>query len=358
MATQGDILIVGGYGVVGRRIAELLVPLFPERVVIAGRDVARAQELCNSLGHGARARYLDVNDHGQIRDAVPGVGTIMACVAQAEPRLLHTAVAGGLAYTDVAPRLAFWKGTDELHALAQETGARVLLGAGLSPGISNVMARKLADVAGDVDSVETSILLSLGDEYGADSLEHMLQSLRQPFNLFRHGRYESALPFGDGEQISFSGVGSRKAYVFPWSDVVYYPKTLGARTAIGRLALEPPWVNRLLRRLVQAGAPRWLEQHGLLGGQGHVIDRLKRAYAGSDTFALRVSISSGGKTLAMTLAGRKQADVTAAGAAELCRMLAARELPAPGVWLPEQVVAADSFFAALARMGWTVELQS
>jgi len=358
MATGDDILIVGGYGVVGRRIAALLAPQFPDRLVIAGRDRAHAEGICRSLGHGARPRCLDVADADQIDEALKGVGTIIACVAQAEPRLLRAAIASGMAYTDIAPRLAFWEAGQELHSQALQTGARVLLGAGLSPGISNMMARRLADLAGDAESIETSILLSLGDEYGADSLQHVLESLKQPFKLFRQGRYESAMPLGEGERIAFPGLGPRMAYVFPWSDVVYYPKTLGARTAIGRLALEPPWVNKLLRRLARIGAPRWLEEHGMFGGQRRAIDRLKRAYAGIDAFALRVTVTNGGKTLSMTMGGHKQSDVTAAGAAELGRVLAAREMLTPGVWLPEQVVSVEPFFAALERLGWRAHPQS
>jgi len=34
-----DILIVGGHGVVGRRVAARLAPRFPNRVVIAGRQL-------------------------------------------------------------------------------------------------------------------------------------------------------------------------------------------------------------------------------------------------------------------------------------------------------------------------------
>ena len=30
-----------------------------------------------------------------------------------------------------------------------------------------------------------------------------------------------------------------------WSDVVYYPETLGARTSLGRFAIEPAWAGRL-----------------------------------------------------------------------------------------------------------------
>jgi hypothetical protein len=137
---------------------------------------------------------------------------------------------------------------------------------------------------------------------------------------------------------------------------VYYPKTLGAQTAIGRLALEPPWVNGLLRLLIGMGAPEWLRRLGGHQSQSRLRARIKRAHAERDRFALLVRVERAGKTMAMCLTGRHQAEVTAAGAAELCRMLVMREVSAPGVWLPEQVVPTAAFFAAIERLGWQVQL--
>jgi saccharopine dehydrogenase-like NADP-dependent oxidoreductase len=62
MSANDDILLVGGYGVVGRRIAALLTPEFQNRVVIAGRNLPGAEVLCRKLGHGARARTIDAHD--------------------------------------------------------------------------------------------------------------------------------------------------------------------------------------------------------------------------------------------------------------------------------------------------------
>ena len=56
----GDILVVGGYGVVGRRIAALLAPAYPGRVVIGGRSLQRAQAACPQIGSGAKARRMDI----------------------------------------------------------------------------------------------------------------------------------------------------------------------------------------------------------------------------------------------------------------------------------------------------------
>jgi saccharopine dehydrogenase (NAD+, L-lysine-forming) len=354
MPGPSDILVVGGYGVVGRRISAQLAPRFPDRVVIAGRDQRRAEALCHELGHGARARRIDVDDLASIGPALDGAGTVITCVAQRELHLLRTSIARGVAYTDIAPRLAFWQGAEEMASEARRTGARIVLGAGLSPGISNMMARQLANAVGRVDHIETAILLSLGDEYGPDSLHHVLEAMTQPFSVLEDARRRHALPFSEGKRVRFPApLGPRRAYLFPWSDVVYYPRTLGARTAIGRFALDPRWTGRLASLLVHAGAPRWLKRAGLLQANRRAIERLARRYADHDWFALVVTVGAGDRVMKMSLAGQRQADATAAGAAELARALAAGEIDQAGVWLPEQVVQHERFFEALSSAGWT-----
>lgn len=353
MSSLADILVVGGYGVVGTRIAAHLAARFPGRVVIAGRDEQRAASTCRALGHGTRPCRIDVNDHASIGPALENVGTVMTCVAQRELHLLRMSIARGVAYTDIAPRLAFWQGADELSEEAQKTGARILLGAGLSPGISNMMAKKLGVSLCRVERIETAILLSLGDEYGPDSLKHVFEAVKQPYSVLENGRRREALPFSEGKRVPFpEPLGPRTAYLFPWSDVVSYPKTLGAQTAVGRFALDPPWAGLLVSLLVRAGARRWLERPGFFQGNRGVIDRFKQFYTCRDRFALVVTAEGAGRTMSMSLAGQHQADVTAAGAAVLARALASGEVTKPGVWLPEQVISPGRFFEELGALGW------
>jgi saccharopine dehydrogenase (NAD+, L-lysine forming) len=353
MSSANKILIVGGYGVVGRRLAAHLAMRFPESVVVAGRNEQRAMATCRDVGHGCAARHIDLDDRASIDLALDGVGTVVSCVAQHEPTLLHAAIARGLAYTDISPRLAFLKGVEQLHDEARKKGARIVLGAGLSPGISNMMAKQLSKELSGVEHIETAILLSLGDEYGPDSLNHVLDVMTQPYAVFEEGRSRAALPFSEGEGVQFPDPhGFRTAYLFPWSDVVYYPKTLGARTSLGRFALDPPWTGRLASLLVRAGARRWLERPGFFRGNRNAIERLKHSYADRDGFAIVVSVQTGEHQMKMTLSGRHQADVTAAGAAVLAGALAAGETDEPGVWLPEQVISHERFFENLGALGW------
>jgi short subunit dehydrogenase-like uncharacterized protein len=248
------ILVVGGYGVVGRRIAAHLAADFPGRVLIAGRDEQRAAAVSVEIGEGTRPRRVDVNDPPTIERALDGVGTIISCVAQREMHLLRASIDHGLAYTDVAPRLAFWEGAEKLSHDARRTGARILLGAGLSPGISNMMARQLVETIGQIERIETAILLSVGDEYGPDSLNHVLEVLTQRYTVLE-GR----------EASRGASIQRRPAHPFPRASRP--PHRLPLPLVGRRLLPEDP------RRANGAGSPR---SRSALGGTTRFASRPRR----------------------------------------------------------------------------------
>jgi short subunit dehydrogenase-like uncharacterized protein len=172
-----------------------------------------------------------------------------------------------------------------------------------------------------------------------------------------NGRPREVAAFSEGRRIDFPApLGSRTAYLFPWPDVAYYPKTLGVKAALGRFALDPAWAGRLARVLVGTRMRGWLGRPGVLQRTHRALERLARLRAGHDRFALVVTAEGGGRVARASLAGRRQADATAAAAAELCRALAAHEIADAGVWLPEQIVPYERFFEALAALGWRAEM--
>lgn len=354
-SAKSTILIVGGYGVVGTLIAQEVAPQFPGRVVIAGRDARKAEIACRAIGQGTRPHALDIYDARAVEGALVDVDTVMVCVAQRVPHLLRAAARSGLGYVDLSPRLAFGTGVEELGEAAQQSGARVLLGTGLSPGISNVMARQLAQTLGHVDAIQTSIYLSLGDSYGPDSMRHVFESVERPFVVLDQGRKRQLCAFAEAHRVDFPPpIGRRMAYSFPWSDVVYYPQTLGARTAIGTLALEPRWLGTAAMSLARMRLLASVARLAQSAESSQVVGGLRRRYVGKDDFALVVQARSADRQRSMSLVGQKQAHVTAAAAAEMLRMLAAREIERAGVWFAEQVVDPTRFFAALTRVGWHV----
>jgi saccharopine dehydrogenase-like NADP-dependent oxidoreductase len=127
------ILITGGYGIVGRRIAADLAPDYLDRVVIAGRNPERANATAAAIGHGVRGRPLDVAVPSSIAAALDDVAVVVNCIDQPRRSLLHAAIERGLRYTDITPHLVELgrgAGYEQIDAAARASGSRVLLGAG------------------------------------------------------------------------------------------------------------------------------------------------------------------------------------------------------------------------------------
>jgi saccharopine dehydrogenase (NAD+, L-lysine forming) len=125
---QNAILIVGGYGTIGRRLAADLAPDYPGRIIVAGRGVERVAQFEAVLGHGARGRPIDVDDPASVEAALDGVSLVVSCIDQSEPHLLRAAIAHGLAYTDITPHLIQRRPTEAMKSDATHSGARALRG--------------------------------------------------------------------------------------------------------------------------------------------------------------------------------------------------------------------------------------
>jgi len=357
MTGQG-ILIAGGYGVIGQRIAAELAPDYP--VIVAGRHLDQAKATAAAIGHGVRGRELDVVKEGSIAAALKDVATVISCIDQPRRRLLHAAIERGLGYTDITPHLTeLGRGAayEEIAAAARASGARVVLGTGIVPGISNVIVRAVADTLGGAGVIETSLLLSASDTAGPASFDYFLQELAMPFEVHIDGADRPAQAFSDPRLIEFPApFGLRPAYLFPFSDQVLYPLTMGAGTALTRLAIEPTKLARLLSASVRVGAVRLVASEAVR--RALASRRRNRAPGQTAGFALRVDVTHDGRSAHATLVGRTQADAAAAGASATVRCLMEGAVSDPGVWMPEQVIHPPGFFSHLAKHGLTVELGS
>jgi saccharopine dehydrogenase (NAD+, L-lysine-forming) len=355
--TEQSILIAGGYGVVGQRIAAELAPDYS--VIVAGRHLEHAKATAAAIGHGVRSRLIDVTVEASIAAALEGVATVVSCIDQPRRSLLHAAIERGLRYTDITPHLVeLGSGAayEEIGAAARASGARVVLGTGIVPGISNVIVRALAHTLGGADVIETSLLLSASDASGPASFDYFVKELTMPFAVHVDGVDRPAQAFSDPRVIEFpSPFGPRSAYLFPFSDQVLYPRTMGAQTALTRLAIEPARLGRLLAASVRLGAVRLVAQERVR----NVLAKRRSDRALNEAlarFALRVDVIHDGRSAHATLMGGPQANAAAAGASATVRSLMESEVSEPGAWMPEQVINPPGFFSRLAEQGLTVAL--
>jgi saccharopine dehydrogenase-like NADP-dependent oxidoreductase len=349
------ILIAGGYGEVGGRIARDLAANHAGRVIVAGRNLERAAELAAELGAGTQARRIDVHDPSSFAAALDGVGVVVSCIDQPERHLLRAAIDRGLAYTDITPHTATLSADllDALRETAAARGAAVILGAGIVPGISSVLARAAVARLGGVDRIDTALLLSAGDLFGPASASYLIEELSAPFRVTDDGQERQVEPFSEPAAVDFPDpIGRQEAFLFPFSDQVFYSRTLGVRTALTRLALDPSWLATALRAALRLGVPQRF-------ASAHARDRLASVFhqihrnRDDAPWALVVDARGANGRLCQTLIGHTQANAAAVGGALVARSLE-RDRPPPGVWLPEQVLDTRWFLDELGRRGLVV----
>jgi hypothetical protein len=173
------------------------------------------------------------------------------------------------------------------------------------------------------------------------------------FGIWLCGKDVLTRPFTAPKLVEFPPpIGAQLSYLFPFSDQVLYPRTMGVKTALTRLALLPPWLARLLALMVHTRVSSLAATEAFR----HLMVRHQNRRRASNVsrFALRVDVRRGTRSRKATLVGIGQASAAAAGAAGVARSLINGEVK-PGAWMPEQIIEPRPFFFRLRAQDLNVE---
>jgi hypothetical protein len=150
------ILILGGYGTFGGRLAQLLKDEAALTLLIAGRSLPSAQAFCDRLGGAARLVPLQFDRDGDLRQQLHAAQPELLVDASGpfqdysgDPyRVVAACIEARVDYMDLADGSAFVKGIARFDAAAQQRGIAVLSGVSSFPVLTAAVVRRLyADLA-------------------------------------------------------------------------------------------------------------------------------------------------------------------------------------------------------------------
>ena len=348
------VLIVGGSGSVGRRIAGLLAPQLGERLVLGGRNPTRAAEVAR--GVGARSLALDIGDPTTFEASLEGVDLVVMCLDTTDLAFPHACVTRGIHYIDITASLEVIERLECLDDIARTQGAAILSSVGLAPGLTNLLAK--ACVAGSpepIASLDIHLLFGLGDHHGPAALGWMVDRLNQPFTTADAPGIRR-WSFGERSQAEFSApFGNRSTYRFNFSDQHTLRETLGLPFVRTWSTFDQPWLAAVLWRLAQLHLLRLTRIRPLRRATIWALDKL--AY-GSDQFAISVVAKAGdGREHRATASGRAEAHGTAVVAAALVRECLL-ETPTPGVAQIDEHYSLVDFLPALTAQDIVVAVDA
>ncbi|MFY1651695.1 saccharopine dehydrogenase NADP-binding domain-containing protein [Solwaraspora sp. WMMB762] len=370
-AGSGAVVVVGGYGAVGHATADMLAEWFPGRVVVAGRDPARAARAADAIGGGTTWRQVDVTSAADRARLSADAALVVMAVERANVAVAQEAVRRGVHYVDITASPQLLRPLTDLDQLAVRTGSTVVLSVGVAPGLTNLLADECLRELPGADTVELALMLGTGDPHGRDSVRWIVEQAAGA-SAGTVGAGAGAGAGGDvgggGDvgrprrtRVELPGAGRRTVFPFPFSDQHVLAARHGIR-ATTRMCLD----SRALTWTLFAGRSSGLFRLARrLRLDDVLVSALVRARVGADRFVVRASASrSSGPAVTRAVAGRGTSQVTGAVAAVVARQVLTGGTGAPagtparvpaGVVHIDQVTGLAELAAELNRHGVTLE---
>ena len=183
------VVVIGGYGNFGEIISSRLASAPGIRLVVAGRDGAKARDLADSIG--ASGEEIDSNDPN-LANTLRSLGAqvVINCAGpfqNADYRVARAAIGAGTHYIDIADGRRFVCDIDTLDSAARKAGVAVISGASSVPALSSAVVNSHLHEFSRLDSIETGISASEKIP-GTATVAGVLSYVGKAFDVLRDGK--------------------------------------------------------------------------------------------------------------------------------------------------------------------------
>jgi len=374
-------IFVLGAGMMGRAVVhDLAGAREVKETIVADFDRGRAAEVAKKFGRGrARAVFADIRETGDLTNQLRSSNVVVNCTQYNwNLDVMRAALAARVNYMDLGGLYHMTKKQFALDGDFRRIGRLAIAGMGGAPGITNVMARALADPLDRVDSIRVYNAGADQQKYNSPiaytfSIATILDELTMPPIAFENGRYVEKPMLSDPEPGKFprpiGNIVLRHSIHSELGTLAESFRNKGVREVFFKINYEPQLVN-LVRNLVHTGftSREPIAVNGTRVAPRAVLLALLQKHATrktpKDVEALRVVVAGrrGGRraTTAMEMwadySTRPQLSAVARDtgfpAAIAAVMLGRGEICGIGVQAPENVVPPQPFFNELKKRGF------
>lgn len=236
MTAHQRILLVGGTGVVGSRVATMLRRHHPAlHLIIASRNRERAIALANNLGD-AEAAVVDTS-HADPLASIDGSPAVLALVHDTDDNLLRSAIARGLPYLDITRGVTTQTRAYVTASLAP-IRAPVMFASNWMAGVPAILAMHFARDIAPVEAVTLSILYDMNETIGPDSA-NAGANMSEPFTARVDGAWKKVEGLSDPVTVRFPSGRERATVRVNMADVLTLALATRARDVAVRIGIEP-----------------------------------------------------------------------------------------------------------------------
>ncbi|WP_231757470.1 saccharopine dehydrogenase family protein [Microbulbifer elongatus] len=294
------VLILGGYGNFGRRIVENLSRLSGITLIIAGRDVSKAENLRQQLSSiGSRAvletAAIDINANafaGTLESIAPDLVIHTSGPFQGQGyRVPETCIALGCHYIDLADDRHFVCNITTLDKLAKDRGVLIVSGASSVPGLSSTVVDHYAKEFSALETIDFAIAPGNQAERGEATVRGILSYTGHPFSVYLHGKWVDTFGWMGPRRLDFGEpIGKRWLADIDIPDLQLFPhRYKGIKTVKFQAGLELPILH--FGMVVMA----WLAKIGIVKSWARLTSPIFRASEffkgfGSDIGGMQINL--------------------------------------------------------------------
>jgi saccharopine dehydrogenase-like NADP-dependent oxidoreductase len=240
------IFALGAYGKVGLSAVKLLAQSdVVDKIAIAGRDKERAEITASEIGKKAIAVNIDATDEEKLTSQLKGYDIVMnAALDEAVLPSMRAAIRSGTHYCDAAE---VNEKALRLDTEAKASGITSIIGNGIGPGVTNLMAVQMARQLEEVEQLQLGFAALFNWENGRDltpkqwtkdpkeslaALHEIRWLISWLFEMMRNSGVRTVLNYQDGQWVE----------VNPLKEGLEVPLTQGGSiTSYPYASNEPLW---------------------------------------------------------------------------------------------------------------------
>ena len=198
------VVVLGGAGDMGSRAArDLGRSPDVELLTIADLNLEKAKQVAASIGSKARACAVDATKHRSLLEVMAGHDVAASAIGPFylfEARVVRAAIEAGIPYVSICDDYDAVQAVLELDPLARERGVTVLTGVGWTPGLTNILARKGANMLDTAREIHIAWAGASADSEGFAVVLHTMHIFTGQVPTFTGGQWKT-VPAGSGRQL-------------------------------------------------------------------------------------------------------------------------------------------------------------
>lgn len=229
------VLIVGGYGACGRRIARALAAEHDMHVLVGGRQMDKARDVCTAIRADLPDCVIDpvfVDFHTNL-DEVLAEQKPALVIHAAGPfwgqgyTVAEACIAAGVHYIDIAEGRQFVSEISSLHAAAVRKQVMVISGASCVPGLASAVVDHFQCAFSSIQGIQYGVTYGGRSVGGPAHRATLAGGLGQPFKVWQHSQWQLAHGFQDLHRKRYPEFGKRWMAAWDVPDHVLFQERYG-----------------------------------------------------------------------------------------------------------------------------------